>query len=293
MTAGAGTPARRKGSKCGRKLERLDAVYRARLGHQLDQGKAVIGGYFGGANTAQVDKYGDCSDPVILFIEGRNGDAAHGRDLGAKSRMGFGDKLHTTEYWVRCRRCDACRKAHSRWWHYRARTEIEQSNRSWFGTLTLRPEAHGIMARRAMKAAKLTVEQFAGLSPDEQFAMRHKQIVRELQLWIKRVRAAAAYEQKAKSIPLRYCLVAERHKSGLPHYHILIHERGERVPHRILRDQWRHGFVNFKVVKEPSRAAHYVAKYLSKCATARVQASQAYGKSKELLTSSDIDTLVS
>ena len=273
-----------------RRNERLDAVYRARLGSQLDRGKADIGDYFGGLNTAQVDQYGDCSDPVILTIEARNHKEA---GMSSTGRAGETSKAHFTEYWVRCRRCDACRKAHSRWWHYRARTEIEQSNRSWFGTLTLRPEAHGIMARRAMKAAKLTVEQFAGLSPDEQFAMRHKQIVRELQLWIKRVRAAAAYEQKAKSIPLRYCLVAERHKSGLPHYHILIHERGERVPHRILRDQWRHGFVNFKVVKEPSRAAHYVAKYLSKCATARVQASQAYGKSKELLTSSDIDTLVS
>src|SRR5205814_1472707 len=76
----------------------------------------------------------------------------------------------------------------------------------------------------------------------------------------------------------RYLLIAEAHKSGVPHFHMLLHEPdvANTVRHATLRDQWRYGFTNFKLVSDP-RAAGYIAKYLAKDALARVRASKDYG----------------
>lgn len=74
-------------------------------------------------------------------------------------------------------------------------------------------------------------------------------------------------------------MVAERHKSGLPHYHALVHEVHQLYPvtYRILTDAWDYGHIHAKLVQGPA-AARYCAKYLSKSAEARVRASGAYGR---------------
>jgi hypothetical protein len=81
---------------------------------------------------------------------------------------------------------------------------------------------------------------------------------------------------------MRFLLVAEAHKTGLPHYHALIHEVDPERPvrSRILRQQWTLGFSQCKLVAQgdETKSASYVAKYLAKSAAARVRASQGYGQ---------------
>lgn len=95
----------------------------------------------------------------------------------------------------------------------------------------------------------------------------------ELTLYLKRLRK----NTKAK---FRYLLVAEKHKSGLPHFHALIHEEEEGgLLHAQLTSTWKLGFTKFKVVNAV-QTAWYVAKYLAKSSEARVRASRCYGQSQ-------------
>lgn len=175
--------------------------------------------------------------------------------------------LHT-----RCRRCDKCRQARSSEWSFRATQETALSQRTWFATLTLSPAAHA----RALAEARVREDRqgvdFDSLPRNEQFALLHRAISVEITKYLKRVR----FESKAN---IRYLFVAEAHKSGLPHYHALVHERPGSPPvlYKTLQDQWHLGFSQFKLAKDP-RAAAYLCKYLSKDAAARVRASVGYGK---------------
>lgn len=166
------------------------------------------------------------------------------------------------EMTVRCRRCEKCRQYHARHWTGRAHRELQRAVRTWMVTFTLRPEAH----YRAMLEGG-----------DDTLDARHSVIGKWLQDYLKRVR-------KQSNVPFRYLLVLEAHKSGLPHYHMLLHETvlGKAVTKRCIEGQWPHGFVKAKLVNmdaSPWRVAWYVAKYLSKDTRARVRASVAYGKS--------------
>ncbi len=150
--------------------------------------------------------------------------------------------------------------------------------RTWFLTLTLSPQWHSTMANRArLRLARQSVD-FETLTPATQFAERNREIGREITLYIKRVR-------KRAGVPLRYCLVAEKHKSGLPHYHALVHEVDFDNPVRssILRKEWKLGFSQCKLVAQGDEAktANYVAKYLSKDAASRVRASVGYGHQQD------------
>lgn len=147
--------------------------------------------------------------------------------------------------------------------------------RTWFLTLTLRPEEHFRMATQARHRLAGSGVDFDRLSLDRQFEERHREVNREITLYLKRVR-------KESGRKFRYFLVAERHRSGLPHYHALVHETALDGPIRAatLKSQWRLGFSQCKLVAETGdgRAASYVAKYLSKDALARVRASAGYGQ---------------
>lgn len=149
--------------------------------------------------------------------------------------------------------------------------ETLRSSRTWFGTLTLRPDEHYRVLAEAVKLSKMSQTEFASLSTDQQFSHRCSVIYAEVQRWLKRVR-------KVSGVPLRYLCVAEAHKSGLPHMHILIHETGAglTVRKKVLQAQWLLGFSAMKLA-EPE-AASYLCKYLSKSFAARVRASIAYGR---------------
>lgn len=170
-----------------------------------------------------------------------------------------------------CRKCDRCLRHRARLWTARALAETRVSSRTWFGTITLTQEAQFSALTRARRFFSRKGEDFETLPPDRQFIARHNAISPELTLWLKRVRAQAG-------VPFRYLLVCEAHQSGDPHYHVLIHEQSALRPvrHKVLSRQWHLGFTNFKLVTD-ERPAHYVAKYLSKSALARVRASLRYG----------------
>lgn len=186
------------------------------------------------------------------------------------------------EFDTRCRKCPPCLRARAAFWRMRAEGELRQCpGRTWFGTLTLSPESHFQMLLRASRRLADRGEAFDRLDADRQFAERHREVSREITLWLKRVR-------KESGVPLRYCLVAEAHKSGLPHYHVLMHEAAAERPLRasVVRDQWKLGFTKFNLVAEDGNAksAAYVTKYLAKSAIARVRASQGYGQNSQIWT---------
>lgn len=238
------------------------------------------GAQVNGPGVIRWDVAPHCLQPRFHAIEGRS--AGWGRDpnqLNAKPDLsyvgdGMDDPFCVVEMQLRCRRCANCLKARSLEWSYRAKNEIHAASRTWFGTMTLRPGEHFLSSCRAEKKLRVGTR-WADLSPDEQFKARHAEISNDITRWLKRVR-------KQSGAKLRYVLVAEAHKTGLPHYHILVHEQmsGPPVTERTLRRQWLLGHSKFELV-ENSGAAWYVAKYLAKAALARVRASRAYGQGIE------------
>jgi hypothetical protein len=76
--------------------------------------------------------------------------------------------------------------------------------------------------------------------------------------------------------------VAERHKTGAPHLHVLVHEVSP-VPVRWadLSGCWHWGFSKWNPAD--AKAVGYVVKYLTKQVDARVRASLRYGRTHDPL----------
>lgn len=216
------------------------------------------GGTIEHSQIVRWDVAGTCDLPLAVDVTGRKlrGDPARGSN---------GSTL--VNLMVPCRKCTNCLQYRSYLWRTRAENEIIYAPRTWFGTLTLRPSEQ----YRAMlegQRAKRGSPSSAG-----EFASRCHAASKWVTRYLKRVRAQ-------NETRFRYLLVAESHKSGLPHFHMLLHEQHGKpqVRHRSLSEQWVHGFSNWKLIDGADRApAAYVAKYLSKSARARVRASQRYG----------------
>lgn len=169
-----------------------------------------------------------------------------------------------------CRECSQCLRARANLWRLRAKSEVERSTRTWMGTFTLSPENHYRMLCRAKQRLSAVSVVFESLSPQEQFIERHRECSKELTLWLKRTR-------KALARPFTYLLVCEAHQSGLPHYHMLLHEADQSRPvrHVDLKGTWKLGFDQWRLAD--AAASGYLAKYLSKSILARVRASIDYG----------------
>lgn len=205
---------------------------------------------------------GPCSAPKTVIYTGR--------PEGAPWHLWSPGKAHTLEVEMEtpCRNCDECRQRRRNLWTARAAAEVRAAPRTWFCTLTVRPEEQYKAALIAQRRAVAKGYNWETLSEDEKFLFVHNSLAPELTRFIKRVR-------KNTGASLRYLAVVERHKSGLPHYHMLVHECIGSVKYDDLRSQWHLGFGQFKLT-DP-RSALYVTKYLSKDASARVRASQHYG----------------
>lgn len=206
---------------------------------------------------------GRCSNPYRVELGGR-----------PEGLLGQRDADVYPEYLMidtRCRRCPACLRFRSWVWRSRAEIETRLAPRSWFGTLTLSPEAQYKHGLRAAQAAARNGDDFEELEPEAQFRLRHNSISKEVTKYLKRIR-------ERSGAVLRYFLVAEAHKSGLPHYHLMLHEVFIDRPVRkaLLERQWREGYASYKLAD--TATASYVAKYLSKSNMARVRASIRYGK---------------
>lgn len=221
-----------------------------------------LGGYRKSAYRFVWNAASKCEAPVTVEISGRASpderDPSHG-----KTATGI-------DIDVRCRKCRHCLAARAALWRCRAVSELANSTRAWFGTLTLAPEWHHHALCVARQCYALNGDDFEEASEDEQFSARHAVISKELTRYIKRLR-------KESQAPLRYLLVAESHETGLPHYHALVHESDTeaRIGERTLSHQWQWGFSKWRIAKPASAA--YVCKYLAKNARARVRASLHYG----------------
>lgn len=244
------------------------------------------------------DVSGDCSNPRVMAHTGREAAGAYYADLeeggddrwhisphlvvlGTRSyyadrpdRRKSGQKGHSTmwvDITVRCRQCPSCLRQRAREWAARAIRECAAAPRTWFGTITLTASEHDRVALRAVKALYGAGIDFDKLSAEQQFRERVREITPEITLWLKRIR-------KESGAKLRYILVAEAHKSGLPHFHLLVHEvqGSQPVKYKTLGSQWKLGFTQFKLVSGTG-TAWYVCKYLSKSALSRVRASVGYG----------------
>ena len=238
-------------------------------------GRALDGGASQGSDAINVliwNIAGDCLAPVYREQVARPSPKAiwiH------RTRSSSG--VYTMEQLVECRKCIPCLRLRALRWRMKVLTEMMRADgRTWFGTLTLRPsEQFRIAAQARLRLAKAGAD-FDTLSPERQFAELNREMTPEFKRFWMRVR-------KESKAPIRYMLVGERHKSGLPHWHYVLHEGSREWPVRakVLNGQWaaRHGYSSVELVAQDDGpdAASYVAKYLAKEALVRVRASQGYG----------------
>lgn len=212
-----------------------------------------------------------CQAPVPVQMDG----APRALDKGRHVRVngpGYGLTL-----WTKCRKCADCLRRRRNLWAYRAQQEIAAWSRTWFATFTLAPHQHAVMRMRASVRLADRGTDLERLPDDDKSHEVAAEYRRELTLYFKRLR-------KQTKASIRYILVQEQHKSGLPHFHALIHEVNPLSPirHADLTSQWKLGYTKFKLC-EGVKTAWYVAKYLAKAVDNRVRASLRYGFTDDAL----------
>lgn len=228
-----------------------------------------------GIGSVEWNIAGNCTAPYRTEICGRPAD--YKADDYAQPFRQFtftgGKMTMYVDLLTRCRKCKNCMQARANEWRYRAREELKRAARSWFGTLTLGPFEHYRVMVDARAHCRATGIQWDTLTDDERFKRVANEALKEVTKYMKRVR-------KQSRVPLRYICVTEKHKSGLPHFHLLVHEvEFKPVTHKILSTQWTLGFEKWRLVPpEDLGGAGYVTKYISKSAQGRIRASQHYGK---------------
>lgn len=176
-----------------------------------------------------------------------------------------------------CRKCAKCRYIKSAFWADRIIRENAMTDRNWFVTLTLSPEEHHrvFMEEIAYRNSRGWRDDDFD-KPDAEWRLRCDGVSKLLTKYLKRVRKPLAGEDH---IGLRYVAVTEPHKNGLPHLHLIMHERAGKLTYRRICDRWdRHGLSDASLVRDPVKSGHYVAKYLTKQLTSRIRASQHYGE---------------
>lgn len=223
---------------------------------------AAEGGKHALLEGVEIDWAADCQSPVNVHM--------NGRPIEGHPRPFFEYARHA-DLLVRCRQCPNCLKHRAKKWAARAVAELAFAQRSWFVTLTLTPHRQFetlAMARRAYLASGDLDREHKDVIFRKHVAQQSSEITR----WLKRLR-------KVSGAKLRYAIVVEAHKSGQPHYHVLVHEVIGSAPllHRHIGATWNWGFSSATLVKSTS-PAWYVAKYLAKSSLARIRASGRYGQ---------------
>lgn len=213
----------------------------------------------------------DCETPVPVVM--------HSRATGSIRRALHGGQVHGMELTLLtpCRRCQTCLRKKARLWRDRALAEIHASPRTWFGTLTLRPDVHVWIDRLAATRCA----NFWERTERQKFGARAEVVGIETTKFLKRVRKNAGAQY-------RYLLVVETHDGPetseayrmWPHMHMLVHEvPGEpQITKRVLERAWHHGFSQWRLTRD-DEAAWYVSKYLTKASEERTRASLGYGSS--------------
>lgn len=241
-------------------VERLEAIARRAVHNGYYPATTVVRGVIKIRRHIRWDVSGRCESPLPVEMFARYS-AQHGKLV----------KPMTVLLDVPCRTCGWCRKKRHNQWAAKAAAEFNGSNRTWFCTLTLTPEEHFL----ALTRARERYAEWDALTDAARFARLVGSIGNELTKFIKRIR-------KNSRAPIKYLLVAEAHKSGLPHFHALIHEKDALRPVRktILKEAWRSGFAKFALADD-ARSAVYLCKYLAKDARTRIRASFRYGETHQ------------
>lgn len=172
-----------------------------------------------------------------------------------------------------CRRCKTCMGRRARMWFVRALLEWSSAPRTWFVTLTFDPQVWA-----GIELATMSKAGFEELTENQQRYRVDLAAYREVTLWHKRMRKAGH--------KYRYLSVLEHHKSGVPHFHLLVHEK-ETITKRQVQQTWDCGFSYCRLVQDDGnveidgqmqRAVRYTIKYMSKDWTTRQRASIMYGR---------------
>jgi len=210
---------------------------------------------------------GDCSSPFTTVYRSVPSDPSRFYDFVP----GAVHTLHL-EIETRCRECERCLKWRRLRWFYRARKEIVAAPRTWFATLTAHPDYQHLWLSQARHHLARQGVDYDGLCETDRWGELLRHANKEITLYVKRLRKA--------ELQFRYLCVTEQHKSGNPHWHMLIHETDLSRPVRwaALAGKWRAGFSKYELVKHEKKGAGYVAKYLGKSLASRVRASEGYGK---------------
>jgi hypothetical protein len=223
------------------------------------------------------DISGRCSDPRTISFEGRPPSKRKHISVPTDGVPYFLDMT------AKCRRCEPCLEDRRNLWFNRALSEAEfTEGRSWFVTLTVGP----IWRFRAKALASLNARAagIADLESEDQ-STQFRYIARVMSPWVtnylKRVRKMRKLDDYAAKF--RYLLVAEPHKDGFPHFHLLVHEAQVDRPIRKRRitGRWSHGFASAKLLWSGAKAASYISKYIAKGMHARVRASRFYGSPRQ------------
>lgn len=249
-----------------------------------------------------------CEAPV--FVEYAGADPVHYSYQLDRGSYRTGARFLNLQ--TRCRKCASCLRAKCAMWRIRALHEMSIADRTWFGTLTVRPEQMKEYQLQAAERLKQGGTIFHKLPQGERFQEVVKQITPTITRWLKRVRKesmetsrqrerirdgcnkpasrnCACHPASNYSGGMRYLLVVEEHTGGgemhgSPHFHLLLHEASETLKIRkaMLERQWLDGISHFRLVgadsRDGSKAANYVTKYLTKSILSRARASQWYGR---------------
>lgn len=209
----------------------------------------------------QAHYHGGCEAPVLLKLTHRS--------IG---------KMPSLEIQItgRCRRCNVCKRYRASHWAERAMRELMVAERTWFATLTFRPEIQVQVEARCRSAVGLACG-WDDLTLAERMRDQCRILSPSVTRWMKRLRKAG--------LRFRYLLVAEPHKSELVHYHVFLHENDPNRPIRKNADldgTWLQGFSSFELVKtltdhDRRKAAWYACKYITKNSETRIRASLRYG----------------
>lgn len=240
---------------------------RNRVLHREDAADAVWRQYMR-EESGKHDRYA-CTDPYIIYGIG----LPSASDAMRRYWQGKTSGRVPVEFPNRCRKCENCLLHRRRLWAARAYDEMLASSRTWFGTLTFNPECRFLTECHASGAAKMAgLGEWRSMEPSNQYKYLADTASVEVTKYLKRVR-------KNSGVPLRYLLVAEAHKDGFPHFHLLLHEQSGPVRKARLEEWWLSGHSHWRLVDASDRkAAYYVCKYLSKDIRTRVRASVRYGR---------------
>lgn len=260
--------------------------------HRLADTALQHGGtHLGYANAIEWDVGAYCEAPLARTLHARGARVVTHKYKWSTNPGSL--SVHLTG--LPCRKCARCLFIRADQWKERSIKECAKWNRTWFVTLTLNPAWQHRVFMEEMAYRNSRGWRDADFDKqDREFILRASGAGKLLTKYFKTVRKplAKAHGLKHPELPvnLRYISVFERHESGLPHMHLLMHEAGGRLTYDRICGRWlRYGFAHARLVDDPARDAGYVCKYITKDALCRIRASQHYGADRQ----TDFDMIMS